>query len=513
MPHPRQVRRTLEKLPIAAELELSFVDLGDTYSDGFARSLLAAQPLLGDKENFLLVAPNHIYDQRLIDHLRKLPLEHPATRPRLEGDEAPAPAGYDAIALCEPPRAFLGVRGRPPEVLGLGLAALPKPDADTEGEDVEVAVTPCASPAGKLRVPTGPSMSWLPGDSPTLEVKTPPEFATTSLLVSRMPSMQPHRAVGRSESPTLPTRPRRSREEFSSNPEEREDVSAAAVAVSGAAAKLRAAEVFGRIRAVESVTEDLLTSDLVREFEPLPKPPKHSRDMQQTEAQRADDARTRAAAHQLPEQRGHDVERAASVDAIEAGLYLCSPNVFASLTTLALQLPYFTFGQGLQLLAAEGRLGAVPTGGLKWFAVETPDQLALHTERLAGSAPAAPADGTADASARSAATADEARRSAVEVPASPRDRKEGDTPSSRPSPARRKHIVKALSTFELPSEVVPEVQQARYHILAEEDGGDFSERPCFLSGGAGMLTTAHDYLRFSQVHIYILSYVCICRYR
>jgi len=54
------------------------------------------------------------------------------------------------------------------------------------------------------------------------------------------------------------------------------------------------------------------------------------------------------------------------------------------------------------------------------------------------------------------------------------------------------------------------VAQPRYHILALEDGGDFLHKPCFLSGGAGMLTTAHDYLRFSQVHIYILIGMFLC---
>ena len=32
---------------------------------------------------------------------------------------------------------------------------------------------------------------------------------------------------------------------------------------------------------------------------------------------------------------------------------------------------------------------------------------------------------------------------------------------------------------------------------------------CFLGGGDGMLTTAHDCLRFAQVHIYTIT----CMYR
>jgi hypothetical protein len=204
------------------------------------------------------------------------------------------------------------------------------------------------------------------------------------------------------------------------------------------AASPTAAEAFGAVRAVESISDEILVSDLLDEIAAPRKPQEE-----------------KTTASILP-------------DAIEAGLYLCSPAVFDRLTELALQLPYFTLGQGMQLVAADGKLGALDTQGYKWFAVETADQLRHHAQQLSA------ADYTSPPMAASAAP---------KAPA-----------LSPPLPLR--HTVPSLT----PADTLAPARAARrrYHILSLGDGGDFSDKPCFLSGGAGMLTTAHDYLRFAQ---------------
>jgi len=45
-----QYREALAKLPAAKQLSITYVDLGETYTDGFARSLLAAAPHVGDED-------------------------------------------------------------------------------------------------------------------------------------------------------------------------------------------------------------------------------------------------------------------------------------------------------------------------------------------------------------------------------------------------------------------------------------------------------------------------------
>ena len=67
-------RRAIRALPAAQRLILHFVDLGESYARGFARSLLGASALLGSPdENFLLCTPDHIFDASLIDELRNTP--------------------------------------------------------------------------------------------------------------------------------------------------------------------------------------------------------------------------------------------------------------------------------------------------------------------------------------------------------------------------------------------------------------------------------------------------------
>ena len=65
------IREIILALPVARLAMIQFVDLGSTYARGFARSLLAASPLLGSpEERFLLCTPDHIFDASLVSELR-----------------------------------------------------------------------------------------------------------------------------------------------------------------------------------------------------------------------------------------------------------------------------------------------------------------------------------------------------------------------------------------------------------------------------------------------------------
>ena len=78
-----------------------------------------------------------------------------------------------------------------------------------------------------------------------------------------------------------------------------------------------------------------------------------------------------------------DVERVAqigkaigpSADAIEAGLYRCTPAIFGAMAAREATGKYFTLADAMDALAAAGSLGAAFTAGLVWFAIETLDQL------------------------------------------------------------------------------------------------------------------------------------------
>ena len=61
--------------------------------------------------------------------------------------------------------------------------------------------------------------------------------------------------------------------------------------------------------------------------------------------------------------------------AIEAGLYRCDGSLFSVLTQLSVTQPYFTVAQAMQLLAADGKLGAAMTHGRRWLALETREQM------------------------------------------------------------------------------------------------------------------------------------------
>ena len=66
-----RIRNAVLALPVAQHCAIQFIDLGPTYARGFARSLLAAGPLLGSpEEQFLLCTPDHIFDASLVSELR-----------------------------------------------------------------------------------------------------------------------------------------------------------------------------------------------------------------------------------------------------------------------------------------------------------------------------------------------------------------------------------------------------------------------------------------------------------
>jgi NDP-sugar pyrophosphorylase family protein/drug/metabolite transporter (DMT)-like permease len=110
--HGELIRKAIHALPIARRVMLRFVDLGATYAAGFARSLLAASPLLSrPAEHFLLCTPDHIFDASIVSEMRTA-----ACRPELE-----------AVALVESnARSLTGTL--PPTAVRVRLAELSRSD-------------------------------------------------------------------------------------------------------------------------------------------------------------------------------------------------------------------------------------------------------------------------------------------------------------------------------------------------------------------------------------------------
>ena len=76
----RLIRDVILSLPVARKLALEFVDLGETFSGGFARSLQEARKAvcagLPDGKPFLLCTADHIFDSVLIRTLAHRALAH-----------------------------------------------------------------------------------------------------------------------------------------------------------------------------------------------------------------------------------------------------------------------------------------------------------------------------------------------------------------------------------------------------------------------------------------------------
>ena len=174
-------------------------------------------------------------------------------------------------------------------------------------------------------------------------------------------------------------------------------------------------------------------------------------------------------------------------DAVEAGLFKCSAAVLDHFKALATTLPHFSVMQALQRVAAQGKLSAMSTGELKWFGIDRfgidrPETLEVQSARFLRLNPTL---GPVHDSCALPSAADQ-----------------HDPPTS--ASASRPRVVKSLlgtsglDDDSLLSATPPAMR--RYSICPVDDAGDVANGPvAFLSGGGGMLSTAHDYARFAQM--------------
>ena len=74
--HGAATRSVLSGHPLAFKLELTFLDLGEQYSAGFARSLLPARQVLREQgaQRFLVCTSDHIFDPALVARMRSAPV-------------------------------------------------------------------------------------------------------------------------------------------------------------------------------------------------------------------------------------------------------------------------------------------------------------------------------------------------------------------------------------------------------------------------------------------------------
>ena len=182
--------------------------------------------------------------------------------------------------------------------------------------------------------------------------------------------------------------------------------------------------------------------------------------------------------------------RTHGVDALDAGLFKCSAAVFDHLEELATQLPHFSAMQVFQKVAAQGRLIAMSTGGLQWFAVDRPETLEAHAARLVRLIPTLSSMRCSSA-LRSTAVQDGSAASSRTEP--------GTKSSSRPRVVKSNIGTSGCIRTDnsLLSATCPAKQ--RFYICPVEDAGEVIGPVAFLSGGCGMLSTAHDYARFAQM--------------
>ena len=362
-----QVRDALSSHPVARQLELTFVDVGETFSDGFARSLLAAAPIVKG-EDWLLYCADRFYHHDVINGMRTAPLC------------APLPA--------EEPAAAQGER-----------------------EAGSACISACISAQGEREAGSGLRK----------------ESFHAIALAEPTPGRSQHSNVGLKLG-----------------------------ACPDGSSKWRR----GSLRAVESLVS--LTDD-------------SGGDVDDTNTASTDPGA---------------LLRSHGADAMEAGLFKCSAAVFDHFEELATTLPHFSAMQVFQKVAAQGKLKAMCTGGLKWFAVDCPESLEDRSARLFRLSPTlVPA-------------ADPAAPPSTADPLQP-----GPAASDLKEPGSRPRLVKSLlGTSSACTSVDDDLLNAtcpakrRFYICPEEDAGDVVSGPvAFLSGGAGMLSTAHDYARFAQM--------------
>jgi len=180
---------------------------------------------------------------------------------------------------------------------------------------------------------------------------------------------------------------------------------------------------------------------------------------------------------------------------VEAGIYACTPAVFARLEELSLHLDHFALSEAMARLVEHGRLGGTSTRGRPWFAFErapAAEQERFHVidRRLNEAAltpPSSPLSMT--------------RRLAQRLNGSPRPSSPSPpSPPSRPTSSASPPPIQAASPWRRePSSADPPPRPRRFHVLDDAEAGDFTVRRPFLEAGGGVVSTAHDYLRFAAM--------------
>lgn len=153
-----------------------------------------------------------------------------------------------------------------------------------------------------------------------------------------------------------------------------------------------------------------------------------------------------------------NADRCLRADAVEAGMYACSSRVFGALRQMG--DGYFQLAQLMNVLAQKERLGCVTTDGAIWFRCKI-GQAVTCCQR--------PKHGSSLVKHRPSWE--------VSLPS-------GDEPP----------------VFSIPKEAIAVAKSATCFKVAD-DGycGSYRSRPLNLSGGAGLVSTMHDYCLFCQM--------------
>eukprot|EP00930_Biecheleria_cincta_P049196 TRINITY_DN34440_c0_g1_i1.p1 TRINITY_DN34440_c0_g1~~TRINITY_DN34440_c0_g1_i1.p1 ORF type:complete len:821 (-),score=91.88 TRINITY_DN34440_c0_g1_i1:248-2710(-) len=180
-----------------------------------------------------------------------------------------------------------------------------------------------------------------------------------------------------------------------------------------------------------------------------------------------------------------DRETSSGTTALETGLYLCSPQVFAYFDRFASTGEYFTLKECMQSLAADGRLGSCGAKGRSWFTVKARDKFCEVT--------AAPRSLLRHGQARG-------RFACIE----PQEANASSSDRRSPSPTSR--VVAAQAGFRV-VEAAPSMRHEnlqasvpkRYQVRNAVSPQSALLKPIMFSGGGGLLSTPHDYCRFCQM--------------
>jgi CTP:molybdopterin cytidylyltransferase MocA len=140
--HGAATRSVLSGHPLAFKLELTFLDLGEQYSAGFARSLLPARQELRElgAQRFLVCTSDHIFDPALVVRMRSAPV-------------GMGPEDCHAVALVE--REVRQLEGLPPTAVRVELV----PRAGTAASPGSTATADDMAVVARV----GKAQSWPPG--------------------------------------------------------------------------------------------------------------------------------------------------------------------------------------------------------------------------------------------------------------------------------------------------------------------------------------------------------------